>query len=224
MPKVTVYSTEGESTGREIDLPDPVFADEINEGVVHAAVLAYEINQSKARSTTKTRSQVRGGGRKPWRQKGTGRARQGSIRAPHWAGGGVVFGPDGRTTRRHLPKRMKRIAIRSMLSARAGEGRIMAIEPLALEKPSTKGMAQALAAMDLTGTKVCVILAEHRPDTYKSLRNIGGITVRVAPSFCAYDLVSSDVVVIEEPAVKIVADTFGSAPNRGRDKGLGGAE
>ncbi len=219
MPKVKVYTAGGEATGREVELPDPVFADKINEGLVHAAVLAFEINQSRARSVTKSRGDVRGGGRKPWRQKGTGRARQGSTRAPHWAGGGVVFGPNGRLRRRQLPKRMRRAAVRSVLSARMAQERVVAIEPLSMETPSTSGMAKALKGMGLAGERICVILAEHRPQAYRSLRNLEGVTVRVAPSFCAHDLARSDAVVIEEPAVVVVADTFGSAPNRRGAKG-----
>lgn len=224
MPRVMVYSTAGKATGREVELPEPVFADRVHEGAVHAAVLAYEMNQSKARAKTRSRGEVRGGGRKPWRQKGTGRARQGSTRAPHWTGGGTVFGPTGVLKRRHLPKRIRRAAVRSVLSARTADDRVLAIEPLSLESPSTAQMAKVLDGMGLKGERVCVILAEHRPEAYRSLRNIEGVVVRVAPSFCAYDVVRCDAVVIEEPAVTVVADTFGSPPNRGRGKTTGGAE
>jgi len=222
MAQATLYTTKGEATGRSVPLPDSVFGVEVNNSAVHAAVLTYQTNQSKARPKTLGRTEVRGGGRKPYRQKGTGRARQGSRVAPHYRGGGIVFGPNGRLNRRRLPKRLKRLAIRSVLSARAGEEQVAAVEPLELTEPSTSEMAQALNSMGLSGRKVIIIMAEQRPVTYKSLRNLRGVEVRVAPSFCAYDIVNAETVLLEEAAIEIIERTFGSPPSRGRGAVEGG--
>jgi large subunit ribosomal protein L4 len=215
MAEATIYSVEGEDTGRKIELPESVFGVPVNSAAIHQAILAYQVNQAQQRPKTKTRSEVRGGGRKPYRQKGTGHARQGSRVAPHWRGGGVVFGPTGVRKRRSLTKRLRRTAVCSALSARAGEDRVVAIEPLVLEAPSTAALAGALAKMGIAGQRVCIVLAEQRPAAYLSLRNVPGVQVRVAPSFCTYDVVGAETVVVEEAAVELLAETLGSPMSRG---------
>lgn len=214
MPSAPCYTREGDKLERVVELPSAVFGAEVNQRSVHAALLAHQINQSRAQSKVKTRAQVRGGGRKPWRQKGTGHARQGSRVAPHWRGGGVVHGPDGRRVRRQVPKRLKLSAIRSVLSARALEDRVSVIESLAMDAPKTSFMARVLDKVGLENTKVLVVLAATSVETYKSLRNIPGIAVRVAPSFGVYDVASVDALLIEESALAILEGQYGETWQR----------
>jgi len=209
MARAKCYSRTGEPTGREVELPEIVFGAPVSEAAVHAALLAYRMNQSSAQAKAKTRGEVRGGGRKPWRQKGTGHARQGSRTAPHWRGGGAVFGPVGRRMRRKLPKRLRQTASRSARSARASEGGVLVIEALEFDAPKTKPMAEALRKMELEGKRVAVLLAEPRENAQKSLRNLPGVETRVAPAFSTYDLVVADALVVEESALDIIAQTFG---------------
>ncbi len=215
MARAKCYSRTGEATGREVELPEVVFGAPVSEAAVHAAILAYQINQSSAQAKAKTRGEVRGGGRKPWRQKGTGHARQGSRTAPHWRGGGSVFGPVGRRVRRKLPKRLKQTAIRSALSARASEGNVLVIEALEFDAPKTKPMAEALRKMELEGKRVAVLMAAQRENAHKSLRNLPGVETRVAPAFSTYDLVLADALVVEESALGIIAEVFGKTTRAG---------
>ncbi|HXV86436.1 MAG TPA: 50S ribosomal protein L4 [Gemmatimonadales bacterium] len=176
------------------------------DGVVHAAVLhdavrAHMNNQRQGTAATKTRGLVSGGNQKPWRQKGTGRARQGSIRAPHWPGGGTVFGPVPRSYRTELPRKVRRLARRSALNARAQSGGLYVIEQLALEQPKTRLMAELLSKLEVGGRKVLLLTSDHRPDVYRSARNIPGTRVMRYVEASAYDLLWADVVVVEEAAV-----------------------
>ncbi len=214
MPTAPCYTREGERSERRVELPEAVFGAPINERAVHAALLTYQINQSKAQAKKLTRAHVSGGGRKPWRQKGTGHARQGSRVAPHWRGGGVVHGPDGHRARRKMPKRLKLTAIRSVLSARAAEERVLVIESLAMETPKTRFMAGVLAKMEAKEGRTLVVLAAAQVETFKSLRNLPGVEVRVAPSFCVYDVASADALVIEEGALAILEAQYGAAWQR----------
>ena len=145
MPKVAVYDMEGRQVG-EIDLNEEVFGVEVNQALLHQAIVMYEANKRQGTSSTKTRGEVRGGGRKPWRQKGTGRARHGSIRSPQWRGGGVVFGPRPREWRQAMPKKARRAALRSALSAKVASGDLVVLDKLEIPEPKTQHMAQVLKA------------------------------------------------------------------------------
>ncbi|HWP37290.1 MAG TPA: 50S ribosomal protein L4 [Gemmatimonadales bacterium] len=173
----------------------------VNQVVLHQAVRAFLNNQRQGTHATKTRGLVSGGNQKPWRQKGTGRARQGSIRAPHWPGGGTVFGPQPRSYRTELPRKVRRLARRSALNARAQAGGLYVIEQLALEQPKTRLVAELLAKMEIAGRKVLLLTAEHRPDVFRAARNIPNVRVMRYADAAAYDLLWADAVVVEEAAL-----------------------
>ena len=149
----------------------------VNEGALYHAVRAYRNNQRQGNASTKTKAEVSGGNRKPWRQKGTGRARQGSIRAPQWAGGGVVFGPRPRSYRTDLPRKVRQVARRSALNARARDGAVLVVEPLDFEAPKTQRLVALLEGMGVAGQRVLILTAEHRPQVYLSGRNVPGVHV-----------------------------------------------
>ncbi len=208
MPEVECYSKEGEPTGTKVNLADSVFARPVDKEAVYQAIVAYQINQHLGTAKTKTRAEVRGGGAKPWRQKGLGRARQGSIRAPQWKGGGVVFGPRGIRKRRKLPKRLKRNALCSALSARLAEQRLVVIEPFEMAQPKTKEFRAMLQALDLDGKKVLFVQGKHDPIIYKSARNLPGVEVRVAPAFSVYDILNCHTVVLTRDAVEKIEEVW----------------
>jgi len=173
----------------------------INQWALHHAVRAYLNNQRHGTHATKTRGLVSGGNQKPWRQKGTGRARQGSIRAPQWPGGGTVFGPMPRSYHTDLNRKVRRLARRSALNARATGGQIYVIERLDFERPKTRQMANLLEQLGLTGQKVLVLTNGDRPEVYLSGRNIPDLRVMPYQQAAAYDVLWADAVVVEESAV-----------------------
>lgn len=181
-------------------LPDE-FDGVVNRAVLYHAVRSYLNNQRQGTHSTKTRSEVSGGNQKPWRQKGTGRARQGTIRAAHWRGGGVVFGPKPRSYRTDLPRKVRQLARISALNQRATEGAVYVIEGLSFAEPKTRQMVDLLAKLGLAGHKVLVLTAEHRPEVYKSGRNLQTVMVMRYADASAYDVLWSDAIVIEEGAI-----------------------
>jgi large subunit ribosomal protein L4 len=173
----------------------------VNQAVLHQAVRTFRNNQRHGTAATKTRGFVSGGNQKPWRQKGTGRARQGSTRAPHWPGGGTVFGPMPRSYRTDINRKVRQLARRSALNARAAGGQIFVIEKLEFEKPKTSQMAGLLEKLDLAVRKVLVLTHGHRPEVYLSGRNIPDVEVLPYRDAAAYDVLWADAVVVEEAAV-----------------------
>jgi large subunit ribosomal protein L4 len=173
----------------------------VNETVLYHAVRAFQNNQRQGTASTKTRAEISGGSRKPWRQKGTGRARQGTIRAAQWRGGGVVFGPRPRSYRTDLPRKVRRLARQSALNARAGEGALYVIDPLEFETPKTKQMLEILTKLGLEGQKVLVLTAGSRPNVYLSGRNLQDVYVMPYADVSAYELLWSDAVLVEESAL-----------------------
>jgi large subunit ribosomal protein L4 len=192
----------------------PEFDGVVNQVVLHQAVRAYQNNQRQGTHATKTRGLVSGGNQKPWRQKGTGRARQGSIRAPHWPGGGTVFGPQPRSYRTELPRKIRRLARRSAFNARAQAGGLYVIEQLALEQPKTRLVAELLRKLEIEDQKVLMLTAEHRPEIFRSARNIPGTRVMRYADASAYDLLWADAVVVEEAALGGHAIARARAPRR----------
>lgn len=170
----------------------------VNEQALYYAVRAYRNNRRQGTASTKTRAEVSGGGRKPWRQKGTGRARQGTIRAPQWAGGGVVFGPKPRSHRTDLPRKVRQLARRSALNQRAREEALIVIEALSFEGPKTKQLVQLLDALDIRDRNVLLLTADHRPDVYLSGRNVPGVHVMRYADASAYEILWAETVVVEE--------------------------
>lgn len=194
------YKADGE-VGGERSLPADPFDGVVNEESMHAAVTAYLANQRQGTAAAKNRSQVRGGGRKPWRQKGTGRARVGSIRSPIWRGGAVIFPPVPRQYRLELPKKLGRLARRSAFNARAADSRVAVLETLTFEQPKTRQLVQLLGKLGLAEDKVLILTAEHRPTVYLSARNVPNVQVKEFGNASVYDVLWSDCVLIEEGAL-----------------------
>jgi large subunit ribosomal protein L4 len=209
MATAKLFENDGTEKG-SAELPDGLFGCEVNEKVVHEAVVAYLANQRQGTASTKERSDVKGGGSKPYRQKGTGRARAGTIRSPIFRGGGVVFGPHPRNYRIDLPKKIKRLALRSALSARAAEGNIAVISELNFTEPKTKAFAELLRNMDRANEKVLFILGEPNEAIVKSARNIPRVRVALGRMVATYDVVWADRIIITENAVKSMEEVFKS--------------
>ncbi|MBI4539254.1 MAG: 50S ribosomal protein L4 [Gemmatimonadetes bacterium] len=200
MYKARYYKADGEK-GRTRPLPEWLFDGVVNEAAMHRAVVAYLANQRQGTAAAKTRSEVRGGGRKPWRQKGTGRARQGSIRAPHWPGGGVAHPPVPRDWRQRIPRKLRHLARTSAFNARAEADRIVLIEALELERPRTKQIVELLNAIEAEGN-VLVLTDGQKPVVYLSARNLPGVEVRPFGEESAYDVLWAGTVVIERTALE----------------------
>ncbi|MBX5475849.1 MAG: 50S ribosomal protein L4 [Clostridia bacterium] len=200
MPKAALYNVNGEALG-EIELPESVFGQPVNRALMKQAVEVYAANQRQGTHATRTRGMVSGGGRKPWRQKHTGRARQGSIRAPHWRHGGVVFGPHPRDYRLSIPKKMRRRALASALSARASDGGVVVVEGLGFDKPQTKQLVRLLEKLPHVGHRTLVVTASHDPNVYLSGRNVEGVTVRAAADLNTYEVLQHSDLVIAKDAL-----------------------
>jgi large subunit ribosomal protein L4 len=188
---------------KSVRLPEALFDGTVNEDVLHRAVVTYLANQRQGTHATKTRSFVSGGNQKPWRQKGTGRARQGSTRAPHWRHGGIVFGPHPRSYRLGIPKKVRQLARKSALNARAREESLFVVDALAYEQPKTSVLAELLGKLGVTGKKVLVLTAgdAHAKNVYLSGRNIPRVQVMRFSDATAYEILWSDAVVVELPAL-----------------------
>ena len=195
------YSSAGAKREANFALPAEYFDGTVNEPVLHQAVKVYLNNQRQGTHMTKTRSFVSGGNQKPWKQKGTGRARQGSTRAPHWRGGGIVFGPSPRDYRTDIPRKVKQLARKSALNARAREGAVHVIERLAFRAPKTAQLVELLASLGVVGRKILVLTAGHNSNAYLSGRNLPGVEVMAYPEASAYDILWSEAVVVEEGAL-----------------------
>jgi large subunit ribosomal protein L4 len=195
------YAADGAKRGSNFQLPADYFDGTVNEPVLHQAVKVYLNNQRQGTHMTKSRSFVSGGNQKPWKQKGTGRARQGSIRAPHWRGGGVVFGPTPRDYRTEIPRKVRQLARRSALNARAREGALHVVERLAFRTPKTAQLAGLLGSLGLAGRKALVLTAGHNANAYLSGRNLPAVEVMAYPEASAYDILWSEAVVVEEGAL-----------------------
>ncbi|MED4171751.1 50S ribosomal protein L4 [Halalkalibacterium halodurans] len=206
MPKVALYNQAGSQVG-DIELSDAVFGIEPNENVLHDAVVMQQASLRQGTHKTKTRSEVRGGGRKPWRQKGTGRARQGSIRSPQWVGGGTVFGPTPRSYSYKLPKKVRRLAIKSALSSKVKAEEIVVLEGLALEAPKTKEMASILSGLSVD-RKALVVTADYNDNVALSARNIPGVTFVTAEGVNVLDVIKHDKLIITKDAVEKVEEVL----------------
>jgi large subunit ribosomal protein L4 len=190
------YSAAGASK-KAVSLPEALFDGTVNQDVLHRAVITFLSNQRQGTSDTKTRSEISGGNQKPWRQKGTGRARQGSTRAPHWRHGGIVHGPHPRSYRLGIPKKMRQLAKKSALNARAREGALVIVDALEYEKPKTKDFAGLLKKLGATGKKVLVLTASDSHNVYLSGRNIPDVHVMRFADATAYEILWAQSVVIE---------------------------
>ena len=206
MPKVDVYDINGKKVS-DVELNENVFGIEPNETIVHAVLVNYLANQRQGTQSTKTRSEVRGGGRKPWRQKGTGRARQGSIRAPQWIKGGIALGPKPRSYRYTVNKKEKRLAIRSILSSKVLENKLTVVDKLELAEIKTKSMVNAMNNLKLEG-KTLVILPEKNLNVQASTRNIEGAKAILANTINVYDLLRYTNLVLTLDTVKKLEEVY----------------
>ena len=206
MPKIDVYDIEGKKV-KTIELKEEVFGIEPNEAVVHSVLVNYLANQRQGTQSTKTRAEVRGGGRKPWRQKGTGRARQGSIRAPQWIKGGIALGPKPRSYRYSVNKKEKRLAIRSVLSSKVLENKLTVVDKLELAEIKTKSMVNALNNLKLEG-KTLVILPEKNLNVQASTRNIENAKAILVNTINVYDLLRYTNLVLTLDTVKKLEEVY----------------
>ncbi|MCT4618809.1 MAG: 50S ribosomal protein L4 [Marinisporobacter sp.] len=206
MPKVDLLNVSGQQVG-EIELSENIFGAEINASVLHEAVKNYLANQRQGTQSAKTRAEVRGGGRKPWRQKGTGRARQGTIRAPHWVGGGVVFAPKPRSYRYTLPKKVKRLAIKSALSAKVKENEIVVLDELKMDAYKTKDMVNILNNLKVE-KKALIVLGEKDDYVVKSASNIKGVTTTLVSTLNVYDILNHDQFIVTKNAVHKIEEVY----------------
>ncbi|WP_026688624.1 50S ribosomal protein L4 [Alteribacter aurantiacus] len=206
MPKVTLFNQTGSQVG-DIELSDSIFGIEPNESVLYDAVIMQQASQRQGTHSVKGRSDVRGGGKKPWRQKGTGRARHGTIRSPLWVGGGVAFGPTPRSYGYKLPKKVRRLAIKSALSSKVQAEEIRVLEGLSLETPKTKEMKAVLAGLT-SGEKTLVVTADYNDAIALSTRNLPGVKTVTADGINVLDVVSHSNLVITQDAVKKVEEVL----------------
>lgn len=206
MPKVALFDMRGSNIG-EIELNDNVFGIEPNEAVLYDFVKMQLANKRVGTASTKTRAEVRGGGRKPWRQKGTGRARVGSSRNPLWKGGGTVFGPKPRDYSYRLPRKVRRLAMKSALSSKVQDQNLIVVDELAFSEPKTKMMAETLSLLK-AGKKTLLVTADGDLNVYKSARNIAGVKPVKADFMSVYDILNCETLVMTKDAVARVEEVF----------------
>ncbi|SDF41302.1 50S ribosomal protein L4 [Sporomusa acidovorans] len=207
MPKVAVYDMTGAKTG-EMELNDSVFGVEINEALVHQAVVMQMASQRQGTHATKTRAMVRGGGRKPWKQKGTGRARAGSIRSPLWVGGGVAFGPHPRSYKFSMPRKARRLAIKSALTAKVNDGGLMVVENISFAEPKTKDVVKLLGNFEAQAAKALIITVDNDENVEKSSRNIPGVKAIGTIGLNVIDLLHHDKVLVTKEAVAKIEEVL----------------
>ena len=206
MPKVDVYNMQGKKVS-DVELNEAVFGIEPNETVVHSVLVNYLANQRQGTQSTKTRAEVRGGGRKPWRQKGTGRARQGSIRAPQWIKGGIALGPKPRSYKYTVNKKERRLAIKSLLSSKVLEKQLTVVDKLELTEIKTKTMVKALADLKIEG-KTLIVVAEKNEKVLMSARNIKGVKTILLNNINVYDLLKYNNLVLPLETVKKIEEVY----------------
>ena len=206
MPKIDVYDIKGKKVS-DVELAENIFGIEPNENIVHSVLVNYLANQRQGTQSTKTRAEVRGGGRKPWRQKGTGRARQGSIRAPQWVKGGIALGPKPRSYKYTVNKKERRLAIKSLLSSKVLEKQLTVVDKLELSEIKTKTMVKALADLKVEG-KTLIILAEKNQNVFMSARNIEGVKTLQVGTINVYDLLKHKNLVVTEDTVKKLEEVY----------------
>lgn len=206
MAKVEVINVEGKKV-KELTLNDSVFGIESNMNVVHSVVLNYLANQRQGTQNTKTRAEVAGGGRKPWRQKGTGRARQGSIRAPQWIKGGIALGPKPRSYKYKINKKERALAVRSVLSAKLAENELVVVDQFGLNEIKTAKFAKILNNIKVEG-KSLVVIPENDVNVQKSARNIKGVKTTIVDTMTVYDILNARNLVITENAIKKIEEVY----------------
>lgn len=206
MPKVAMFNIEGSEVG-QIELSDAVFGQEVNKSVLHQVVVNYLANQRQGTQSTLTRSEVRGGGIKPWRQKGTGRARQGSIRSPQWTGGGVALGPKPRSYNYRLNKKVKRLAMKSAFSSKVAESELIVLDEMNFDEFKTKQAVNMLNNLKVT-EKVLIVVPEKDDNVYYSVRNIPTAKVSYVNTLNVYDILKYDKLILTKDAVSKIEEVY----------------
>jgi large subunit ribosomal protein L4 len=206
MPKVDVLNINGQKVD-ELELSESIFAAEISEYAVYEVIKNHLANRRQGTQSAKTRAEVRGGGRKPWRQKGTGRARQGSTRSPQWIGGGVVFAPKPRDYSYSVNKKVRRLALKSVLTTKVNEGNLIVLDALEMNAPKTKDFIAMLSAVN-AGKKALVVTAENSPNVVKSGRNIPGVDITFVNTLNVYDIMRHDSLIITKEAVRKTEEVY----------------
>lgn len=208
MPIVAVYDITGTKTG-DMELNDSVFGVDVNESVIHQAVVMQLASQRLGTASTKTRGFVRGGGKKPWKQKGTGRARAGSIRSPLWVGGGTVFGPHPRSYAFRMPRKQRRLAIKSALTAKLQDGELVVLDSINFDVPKTKSILKLMSDFNVAEKKVLIVTAEMLENVEKSARNITGVkAIPASSSLNVYDLLYHDKVFVTKEAITRIEEVL----------------
>lgn len=207
MTKITAYKDNGAENGA-VEVKDAIFGIEPNNNVVTDAVIMQRASMRQGTHDVKNRSEVRGGGRKPWRQKGTGRARQGSIRSPQWVGGGVVFGPTPRSYAYHLPKKVSRLALKSVLSQKAADSNLIVIDSISYDKPSTKAFAQLLNTVG-ADNKALVVVEDGNDNVALSARNIDKVKVVAPEGVNVLDVINANKLVVTQAALSKIEEVLG---------------
>ncbi len=205
MPSIAILNMKGESVGT-MELSEQVFGVEVSESAIHQVVVNYLANQRQGTQSTKTRTEVRGGGRKPWRQKGTGRARQGSIRAPQWTGGGVALGPKPRDYRFKLNKKLKKLAMRSALTSKVLNGELIVIDDIKVDEIKTKTMVSMIKEVNVE--KALIVMGEHNENVYKSARNIKGVETTFVDTLNVYSIIKYDYMIATKEAISKLEEVY----------------
>ncbi|RPI64992.1 MAG: 50S ribosomal protein L4 [Ignavibacteriales bacterium] len=206
-----VIKIDGSKSGDKIDLSDSIFAIEPNDHAIYLSVKAYLANQRQGTSKSKERGEVRGGGKKPWKQKGRGGARAGTSRSPLWVGGGTIFGPRPRDYRQDLPKKVRRLARKSAFSYKVKDSQLLIVEDFNIEQPKTKEFSKILNALKVNGKKILLLTEANNPNVYKSGRNIPKVKVLEASKASTYDLLNNQVLILQKSAVKEIEKTFAAS-------------
>ncbi|MEP0861361.1 MAG: 50S ribosomal protein L4 [Ignavibacterium sp.] len=201
---VDVLKIDGSKSGETIKLSENIFAIEPNDHAIYLDVKAYLANQRQGTHKAKERGEVRGGGKKPWKQKGRGGARAGTIRSPLWVGGGTIFGPRPRDYRQDLPKKVKQLARKSALSYKVKDEQLIVVEDFSFDKPKTKDFVNVLESLKLSGKKILLLTGDYKPEVYKSGRNIPKVQVLEAAKATTYDLLNNQVLVMQKSAVNVI--------------------
>lgn len=209
--KIDVLKTDGSSTGRQVDLSEEIFGIEPNSHAIYLSVKAYLANQRQGTHKAKERGEVRGGGKKPWKQKGRGGARAGTIRSPLWVGGGTIFGPRPRDYHQDLPKKVKKLARMSALSSKVKDEQLVVIEDFDFDTPKTKDFLQILNSLNANGKRVLLLTKSNLISIYKSGRNIPKVKILEADKASTYDILNNQVLLLQESAVAAIGKSFESS-------------
>ena len=203
-----VFKIDGSKSGEKVNLTDSIFAIEPNDHAIYLSVKAYLANQRQGTHKAKERSEVSGGGKKPWKQKGRGGARAGTTRSPLWVGGGTIFGPRPRDYRQDLPKKVKRLARKSALSYKVKDEQLLIVEDFLVEQPKTQEFAKILNALKVEGKKILLLTETNNANVFKSGRNIPKVKILEASKASTYDLLNNQVLILQKSAVKVIENTF----------------